>query len=101
PIDHEGIVFTTYALVRSEDKKGNKRIEQLAQWLRGNDDANGAYMAMDESHNLKNAVAAQGGQVSQIGSAVKSFLERMPNLRTVSVSATAASEVINLGYLDR
>ncbi len=101
PIQHDGVLFTTYALIRSEDKKGNRRVAQLEQYLRGDDDGEGAYILFDESHNLKNAVAAQGSQVSQIGQKVKELLERMPKLRTVSLSATAATDVVNLGYLDR
>lgn len=101
PIDHDGILFTTYALIRSEDKKGNSRVNQLQQWMKGKDDANGAYILYDESHNLKNAVAANAQQVSQIGKAVKKMMLDTPNLRSVSLSATAATDVINLGYLDR
>lgn len=101
PIDHEGILFTTYALIRSEDKKGNSRVNQLQSWLKGKDEAEGGYILYDESHNLKNAVAANAQQVSQIGAAVKKMMLDTPKLRSVSLSATAATDVINLGYLDR
>lgn len=106
-IEHDGVLFTTYALIRSGDKKGNKRVHQLEQYLRGDDDGEGAYILFDESHNLKNAVpGATGGsrgkaKPSQIGVAVKELLERIPKLRTASLSATAATDVSNLGYLDR
>ena len=100
-IAHNGVLFSTYAMIRSEDAKGNRRVAQLEKWLRGEDDGEGAYILFDESHNLKNAVAGRGGQPSQIGRTVKELLERMPKLRTVSLSATAATDVINLGYLDR
>ncbi len=100
-VEHDGVLFTTYALIRSEDKKGNRRVAQLEQYLRGDDDGEGGYILFDESHNLKNAVAAQGNQESQIGRKVKELLERMPKLRTASLSATAATDVVNLGYLDR
>lgn len=101
PIDHEGILYTTYALIRSEDKKGNTRAEQLKQWLRGGDDADKAAIIWDESHNLKNAVTEQGQQASQIGVAAKKLMDEMPNLRSTSLSATAATDVMNLGYMDR
>lgn len=100
-IDHDGVLFSTYALIRSENNKGDRRVAQLEDYLRGNDDGEGAYILFDEAHNLKNAVANQGGQTSQIGRAVKELLDRMPKLRTVSLSATAATDVVNLGYLDR
>jgi hypothetical protein len=101
PVDHEGILFSTYALIRSEDKNGNSRVNQLQEWLKGKDSAEGAYILYDESHNLKNAVAANAQQVSQIGAAVKKLMADNPKLRSVSLSATAATDVINLGYLDR
>lgn len=101
PVDHEGVLFTTYALLRSADAKGNTRIGQLQQWMNGKDEGEGAYILFDESHNLKNAVAGQGGQESLIGKTVKEFLGKNPKLRSTSLSATAATDVINLGYLDR
>lgn len=100
-IKHEGVLFSTYALIRSESKKGERRAAQLEEYLRGDDDGEGAYILFDESHNLKNAVVGQGGQASQIGVAVKQLLANIPKLRTVSLSATAATDVMNLGYLDR
>jgi broad specificity phosphatase PhoE len=101
PIDHQGVLFTTYSLFRSGDKKGNTRAAQIDKWLRGEDGGDGGYMLMDESHNLKNAVVSKGQEASQVGEAVKKFLDKMPALRTVSLSATAATDVMNLGYLDR
>jgi hypothetical protein len=100
-LDHEGIIYTTYALLRSGDTKGNKRAAQIEKYLKGNDNGEGGYILFDEAHNLKNAVVARGQQASQIGVAVKELLERIPNLRTASLSGTAATDVMNLGYLDR
>jgi hypothetical protein len=100
-IKHDGVLFTTYSLIRSVDKKGNRRIAQIERYLRGEDDGDGAYILFDESHNLKNAVTGPGGKASQIGVAIKELMQRMPKLRSVSLSATAATDVVNLGYLDR
>jgi hypothetical protein len=100
-IAHDGILFTTYSTMRGVDKKGNKRVAQMEQWLRGNDDGDGAYILYDEAHNLKNAVPGPMGKASQIGETAKKLMEKMPKLRSVSLSATAATEVQNLGYLDR
>lgn len=100
-IQHDGILFATYALIRSENNKGETRAAQLEQYLRGDDNGDGAVIVFDESHNLKNAVVGQGGQASQIGVAVKNLLQAIPALRTTSLSATAATDVMNLGYLDR
>jgi len=85
-IQHEGVLYTTYALIRSEDSHGNRRSAQLDQWLRGDDEGEGGYILFDESHNLKNAVAVRGGQVSKIGERVNDLLHRLPKLRTVSCS---------------
>lgn len=101
PIDHEGVIFSTYALIRSEDKKGNTRLAQIKQWLNGKDDANGAAIIWDEAHNLKNAVTEKGQEASQIGVAAKKLMQELPNLRTTSLSATAATDVMNMGYMDR
>lgn len=101
-IKHDGILFSTYALIRSESNKGGKRITQLEEYLRGDDDGEGAYIVYDESHTLKSAVVSgQGAKPSQIGKAVKELMQRMPKLRSTSLSATAATDVVNLGYLDR
>ena len=100
-IDHQGLIFSTYGTVRAKDKKGNRRVAQLETYLRGDDDGEGAAIVFDEAHNLKNAVPARGTPASQIGQAVKELLERIPKLRTLSLSATAATDVVNLGYLDR
>lgn len=100
-IDHNGVIYTTYSTLRSVDKKGNTRKSQIDQWLRGDDNAEGGYMVFDESHNLKNAVVGVMGQPSKIGVAARELLAGLPKLRTVSLSATAASDILNLGYLDR
>jgi hypothetical protein len=99
-IKHDGILFSTYGMIPREDKKGNLRIAQIEEYLKGDDEGDGAYVLFDESHNLKNAVANQG-LPSKTGVRVKEMLERLPKLRSVSLSATAASDVGNLGYLDR
>ncbi len=100
-IKHEGVIFATYALLRSENKKGGTRAEQLRKWLTGDDNGDGAYVLFDESHNLKNAVASVKNKGSKTGIAARQLLHDIPGLRTASLSATAATEISNLGYLDR
>lgn len=100
-VSHEGMIFTTYGTVRAKDKKGNRRVAQLEEYLKGDDNGEGAVIVFDECHALKNAIPLRGAQASQIGSAVKTMLGNVPKLRTLSLSATAATDVINLGYLDR
>lgn len=99
--DHKGVVFSTYTLLPTADKRHNTRLAQLEQYLRGDDDGEGAFIVFDESHLLKNAVPVQGGTASQVGVGIKNILDRLPKLRTASLSATAATDVSNLGYLGR
>lgn len=100
-INHEGVIFATYALLRSENKKGGTRAEQLRKWLAGEDGGEGAYILFDESHNLKNAVPSIGSVGSKTGIRARQLLADIPGLRSASLSATAATEISNLGYLDR
>ena len=101
-VDHKGVLFSTYALIRSENNKGQKRAQQLEDYLRGEDDGDGAAIVFDEAHTMKNAVVGgQGAKPSQIGVAIKDLMMKIPKLRSVSLSATAATDVMNLGYLDR
>lgn len=97
----EGVVFATYDLLRSKDKKGNTTIATLEQWLKGKDEAEGAFVAFDEAHEMKNTVPAGRAQASQMGVAAKKLRDALPNLRTVYMSATSATEVENMGYLER
>lgn len=100
-IKHEGVIFVTYALLRSENKKGGTRAEQLRKWLDGDDKGDGAYILFDEAHNLKNAVPSIGSVGSKTGIRARQLLADIPGLRSASLSATAATEISNLGYLDR
>lgn len=97
----EGVVFTTYDLIRSKDKKGNTTVSTLEVWLKGADEAEGAFVAFDEAHEMKNTVPAGRAQASQMGVAAKKLRDALPNLRTVYMSATSATEVENMGYLER
>jgi 2'-5' RNA ligase/phage FluMu protein gp41 len=97
----QGVLFSTYGTVRAENAKGVSRASQLIEYLRGDDDGEGACMVLDEAHALKNAVTGRGGQASQIGVAMRAILAAVPKLRILPMSATAATDVMNLGYLDR
>ena len=96
-VKHDGVIFSTYGTVRAEQTGGSKRrrIDQLEQYLRGDDDGESAVLVLDEAHALKNS------DVSDTGIKLKALFEHLPNLRILPLSATAATEVGNLGYLDR
>ncbi|QGZ35223.1 strawberry notch family protein [Nitratireductor sp. ac15] len=99
----EGILFTTYATLRS-DERGEKasRVRQIVEWLGADFDG---VVIFDESHAMQNAAGAKGerGDVaaSQQGRAGLRLQHVLPNARIVYVSATGATTVHNLAYAQR
>jgi predicted RNA methylase len=99
----EGILFTTYATLRSDDR-GEKvsRVKQIVEWLGADFDG---VIVFDESHAMQNAVGAKGerGDVaaSQQGRAGLRLQHALPNARILYVSATGATTVHNLAYAQR
>ncbi|MER8569703.1 strawberry notch family protein [Mesorhizobium sp. M0924] len=99
----EGILFTTYATLRSDDR-GEKvsRVKQIVKWLGPDFDG---VIIFDEAHAMQNA----GGGKSERGDAAPSQQGRaglrlqhaLPNARIVYVSATGATIVHNLAYAQR
>jgi predicted RNA methylase len=99
----EGILFTTYATLRSEDR-GDKasRVRQIVDWLGSSFDG---VIVFDESHALQNAGGGKSerGDVapSQQGRAGLRLQHALPDARVVYVSATGATTVHNLAYAQR
>jgi predicted RNA methylase len=99
----EGVLFTTYATLRSDDR-GEKvsRVRQIVEWL--GSDFDGAII-FDEAHAMANAGGGKGerGDVaaSQQGRAGLRLQHALPNARVVYVSATGATTVYNLAYAQR
>jgi len=99
----EGILFTTYATLRGDDR-GDKasRVKQIVEWL--GSDFDGAII-FDEAHSMQNAVGGKGerGDVaaSQQGRAGLRLQHALPDARIVYVSATGATTVHNLSYAQR
>ncbi len=99
----EGILFTTYATLRSEERGAKKsRVDQIVDWLGA--DFEGVIL-FDESHAMANAAGSKGerGDVtaSQQGRAGLRLQHKLPNARVVYVSATGATSVHNLAYAQR
>ncbi|MGV2164922.1 strawberry notch-like NTP hydrolase domain-containing protein [Agrobacterium sp. 16-172Ci] len=100
---NEGVLFLTYATLRSDDR-GEKlsRVKQIVEWL--GSDFDGAVI-FDESHAMQNAGGGKGerGDVapSQQGRAGLRLQHALPNARVVYVSATGATTVHNLAYAQR
>lgn len=99
----EGILFTTYATLRSDDR-GSKvsRVRQIVEWLGSDFDG---VIIFDESHAMQNAGGGKSerGDVapSQQGRAGLRLQHALPNARVVYVSATGATTVHNLAYAQR
>ncbi|QOG23231.1 strawberry notch-like NTP hydrolase domain-containing protein [Bradyrhizobium sp. SEMIA] len=99
----EGILFTTYATLRT-DERGEKlsRVRQIVEWLGSDFDG---VIVFDESHAMQNAVGGKeerGDQAaSQQGRAGLRLQHALPNARVVYVSATGATTVHNLAYAQR
>ena len=99
----EGVLFATYATLRSDDR-GEKvsRVRQIVEWLGSDFDG---VIIFDESHAMQNAGGGRGerGDVapSQQGRAGLRLQHAVPNARVVYVSATGATTVHNLAYAQR
>ena len=99
----EGILFTTYATLRSEERGAKKsRVDQIVDWLGADFDG---VILFDEGHAMANAAGSKGerGDVtaSQQGRAGLRLQHKLPNARVVYVSATGATSVHNLAYAQR
>jgi predicted RNA methylase len=99
----EGILFATYATLRT-DERGEKlsRVQQIVEWLGSDFDG---VIVFDESHAMQNAVGGKGERgdqaASQQGRAGLRLQHALPNARVLYVSATGATTVHNLAYAQR
>jgi predicted RNA methylase len=99
----EGILFTTYATLRSDarDEKVS-RVRQVVDWLGADFDG---VIVFDESHAMQNAAGGKGERgdqaASQQGRAGLRLQHALPNARVLYVSATGATTVHNLAYAQR
>ncbi|NTT87630.1 strawberry notch family protein [Tabrizicola fusiformis] len=99
----EGVLFTTYATLRSDDR-GEKvsRVRQIVDWLGRDFDG---VIIFDESHAMQNAGGGKGErgdvEASQQGRAGLRLQHALPDARIVYVSATGATTVHNLAYAQR
>ncbi len=99
----EGILFTTYATLRSQGREGKaSRIEQIVEWVGRDFDG---VIIFDEAHAMANAVGGKGERgeqkPSQQGRAGLRLQHALADARIVYVSATGATTVQNLAYAQR
>lgn len=105
----EGILFVTYATLRSAEREGKaSRLRQIVDWLGSGFDG---VVVFDEAHALANAAGGgsapggKGGRGEQLpsrqGRAGLRLQRALPDARVVYVSATGATDVRNLAYAER
>jgi hypothetical protein len=99
----EGILFTTYATLRTQAKGERKsRVQQIVDWLGPQFD--GA-VVFDEAHAMANAAGDKGERgekkPSQQGQAGLRLQHALSEARILYVSATGATTVQNLAYAAR
>lgn len=99
----EGVLFTTYATLRSDAREEKvSRVKQIVDWLGRDFDG---VIVFDESHAMQNAgggKSERGEQApSQQGRAGLRLQHALPNARILYVSATGATTVHNLAYAQR
>ena len=99
-----GILFTTYDTLKMKERRegGKTRLDQVVEWFGRDFDG---VIAFDESHNMGNAIPIRGqrgqSQPSEKALAGVELQRALPNARVIYVSATGATEVVNLAYADR
>ena len=99
----EGILFVTYATLRSAERDGKaSRLDQVTSWLGETFDG---VIAFDESHAMANAAGEKSDRgdkkASQQGLAGLALQNAVPDARVLYVSATGATVVGNLAYASR
>lgn len=107
----EGILFTTYATLRSPSRQGKpSRLEQIVAWLAGSLDeadrhAFDGVIVFDESHAMANAAGSKSERgdkaPSQQGRAGLRLQNALPDARVAYVSATGATTLPGLAYAGR
>ena len=100
----QGILFTTYATLRSDARDDRvSRVRQIVDWLGSDFDG---VIVFDESHAMQNAGGGPSGErgdraPSQQGRAGLRLQHALPDARILYVSATGATTVHNLAYAQR
>ncbi|MEC7761745.1 MAG: strawberry notch family protein [Pseudomonadota bacterium] len=97
----DGILFVTYATLRSAGKCGTTRLGQILDWMGEGFDG---VLAFDEAHAMQNAAGSEAGRgvkPSQQGLAGLRLQLGVPRARVFYVSATGATSVHNLAYASR
>lgn len=98
----EGVLFATYATLRSDGGDKASRIQQIVDWLGPDFDG---VLVFDEAHLMANAAGGKGERGDQKpslqGRAGLRLQHALPKARVVYVSATGAVTVEHLAYAQR
>ncbi|WP_193746573.1 strawberry notch-like NTP hydrolase domain-containing protein [Ruegeria sp. ANG-R] len=98
----QGILFVTYATLRSVGQSGARRLDQILRWL---GEGFEGVIGFDESHEMQNAWGGKSTRgvkaASQQGLAGLQLQNALPRARVLYVSATGATGVGNLAYATR
>lgn len=99
----EGILFTTFATLRTDEREGRRsRVQQIVDWLGVDFDG---VIVFDEGHAMANAAGGKTERgekaASQQGRAGLRLQRALPDARVVYVSATGATDVESLAYAER
>jgi hypothetical protein len=99
----QGILFTTYATLRSDAREEKvSRVRKIVDWLGSDFDG---VIVFDESHAMQNAAGGKSERgdlaPSQQGRAGLRLQHALPDARVLYVSATGATTVHNLAYAQR
>ena len=96
-----GILFTSYDTLKSGSGE-KSRLDAVKRWL--GEDFDGV-IALDEAHNMANAISQKGarGKTKPAARALAGIQlqETFPKARVVYASATGATDVSNYAYLER
>lgn len=97
----EGVLYSTYSTLISKGNGTGKffsRIEQIINWFGEEYDG---IIVFDEAHKAKNMAIGSSGKSSKTALCVADLQRRLPLARIVYASATGASEVKQMAYMDR
>lgn len=100
---NEGVLFVTFATLRTEEREGKRsRVQQIVDWFGRDFDG---VIIFDEGHSMANAAGGKSERgeksASQQGRAGLRLQRALPDARVVYVSATGASQVESLAYAER
>ena len=98
----EGVLFLTYATLRSSRGDKGTRLKQITDWL---GDGYEGMIVFDEAHEMAGVAGGEGrfgtSKGSEQGIAGVRLQNLLPRARVLYVSATGASDVNNLAYATR